>query len=79
MATNTTCFNWIKRCFCRIESVKWTLLFVVEVVKSSFKAITDIVRWVTLVFNEVIDFFKNIFSWNWKWALENLNNITAVW
>ena len=61
------------------ESVKWTLLFVVEVVKSSFKAITDIVRWVTLVFNEVIDFFKNIFSWNWKWALENLNNITAVW
>ena len=61
------------------ESVKWTLLFVVEVVKSSFKAITDIVRWVTLVFNEVIDFFKNVFSWNWKWALENLNNITAVW
>ena len=61
------------------ETVKWTLLFVVEVVKSSFKAITDIVRWVTLVFNEVIDFFKNVFSWNWKWALENLNNITAVW
>ena len=61
------------------ETVKWTLLFVVEVVKSSFKAITDIVRWVTLVFNEVIDVFKNVFSWNWKWALENLNNITAVW
>ena len=61
------------------EAVKWTLLFVVELVKSSFQAIWDYVRWVTLIFNEVIDFFKNIFSWNWKWALENLNNITAVW
>ena len=61
------------------ETVKRTLLFVVELVKSSFKAIWDYVKWVTLVFNEVIDFFRNIFSWNWKWALENLNNITAVW
>ena len=61
------------------EAVKWTLLFVVELVKSSFQAIWDYVRWVTLIFNEVIDFFKNIFSWNRKWALENLNNITAVW
>jgi len=60
------------------EAVKWTLLFVVELVKSSFQAIWDYVRWVTLVFNEVIDFFKNIFSWNRKWALENLNNITAI-
>ena len=61
------------------EAVKWSLLFVVELVKSSFQAIWDYVKWVTLIFNEVIDFFKNIFSWNRKWALENLNNITAVW
>ena len=61
------------------ETVKRVLLFVVEVVKSSFKAITDTVKWVTLIFNEVIDFFKNVFSWNRKWALQNLENITAVW
>lgn len=61
------------------EAVKYTLLFVVEVVKSSFNAITDTVKWVTKIFNEVIDFFRNIFSWNWQWALENLKNITAVW
>ena len=61
------------------EAVKYTLLFVVEVVKSSFNAITDTVRWVTKIFNEVIDFFRNVFSWNWQWALENLKNITAVW
>ena len=61
------------------EAVKWTLLFVVELVKSSFQAIWDTVKWVTAIFNEVIDFFKNIFSWNRKWALENLNNITAIW
>ena len=61
------------------EAVKWTLLFVVEVVKSSFKAITDTVRWITAIFSEVIDFFKNVFSWNRKWALENLKNITAIW
>ena len=61
------------------EAVKWTLLFVVELVKSSFKAITDTVRWITAIFNEVIDFFRNVFSWNRKWALENLNNITAIW
>ena len=60
------------------EAVKWTLLFVVELVKSSFQAIWDTVKWVTAIFNEVIDFFKNIFSWNRKWALENLNNITAI-
>ena len=60
------------------EAVKWTLLFVVELVKSSFKAITDTVRWITAIFNEVIDFFRNVFSWNRKWALENLNNITAI-
>ena len=60
------------------EAVKWTLLFVVEVVKSSFKAITDTVRWITAIFSEVIDFFKNVFSWNRKWALENLKNITAI-
>lgn len=61
------------------EAVKWTLLFVVELVKSSFKAITDTVKWVTTIFNEVIDFFKNVFSWNREWAMKNLENITAVW
>ena len=61
------------------EAIKWTLLFVVELVKSSFKAITDTVKWVTAIFNEVIDFFKNVFSWNREWALKNLENITAVW
>ncbi len=61
------------------EAVKYTLLFVVEVVKSSFNAITDTVKGVTKIFNEVIDFFRNVFSWNWQWALENLKNITAVW
>ena len=61
------------------EAVKWTLLFVVEVVKSSFKAITDTVRWITAIFSEVIDFFKNVFSGNREWALKNLENITATW
>ena len=61
------------------EAVKWTLLFVVELVKSSFKAIADTVRWVTAIFSEVIDFFKNVFSWNREWALKNLENITAIW
>ena len=61
------------------EAVKWTLLFVVELVKSSFQAIWEYIKWVTLVFNEVIDFFNNVFSGNWQWALENLNNITAIW
>ena len=60
------------------EAVKWSLLFVVELVKSSFQAIWEYVKWVTLVFNEVIDFFNNVFSGNWQWALENLNNITAI-
>ena len=61
------------------EAVKWTLLFVVELVKSSFQAIWDYVRWVTAVFSEVVDFFKNVFSWNRKWALDNLQNMTAIW
>ena len=61
------------------EAVKRALLFVVEVVKSSFKAIGDYVKWVTATFSEVIEFFKNVFSWNRKWALENLKNITAIW
>ena len=61
------------------EAVKWALLLVVELVKSSFKAITDAVKWVTTIFNEVIDFFKNVFSWNREWAMKNLENITAVW
>ena len=60
------------------EAVKWTLLFVVELVKSSFQAIWDYVKWVTAVFSEVVDFFKNVFSWNRKWALENLENMTAI-
>ena len=60
------------------EAVKWTLLFVVELVKSSFQAIWDYVKWVTAVFSEVVDFFKNIFSWNRKWALDNLENMTAI-
>lgn len=61
------------------EAVKRALLFVVELVKSSFNAITDTVKWVTKIFNEIIDFFRNIFTWNWQWALENLKNITAIW
>ena len=61
------------------ETVKWALLFVVELVKSSFNAITDTVKWVTKIFNEIIDFFRNVFTWNWQWALENLKNITAIW
>ena len=61
------------------EAVKWALLFVVELVKSSFNAITDTVKWVTKIFNEIIDFFRNVFTWNWQWALENLKNITAIW
>ena len=60
------------------EVVWFVLLFVVELVKSSFHAIWDTVKWVTAIFNEAIDFFNNIFSWNWEWALENLNNITAI-
>ncbi len=60
------------------EVVWFVLLFVVELVKSSFHAIADTVKWVTAIFNEVIDFFNNIFSWNWEWALENLNNITTI-
>ncbi len=61
------------------ETVKWALLFVVELVKSSFNAITDTVRWVTKIFNEIIDFFRNVFTWNWQWALDNLKNITDTW
>ena len=61
------------------EAVKVVLVFVVEVVKSSFKSISDIVKGSTQAFNEVIDFFRNVFSWNRKWALENLQNITAIW
>ena len=60
------------------EAIKWTLLFVVELVKSSFQAIWDYVKWVTAVFSEVVDFFKNVFSWNRKWALDNLENMTAI-
>ena len=60
------------------ETIKWTLLFVVEVVKSSFQSIWDYVKWITAIFSEVIDFFTNIFSWNREWALQNLTNITNI-
>ena len=61
------------------EAVKWVLAFVVEVVKSSFHAISDTIKGVTKIFQEIIDFFRNVFSWNWEWALKNLENITATW
>jgi phage-related protein len=44
------------------EAVKWVLAFVVEVVKSSFHAISDTIKGVTKIFQEIIDFFRNVFS-----------------
>lgn len=61
------------------EVVKTTLWLVLQIVISTFKSIADIVIWITDTFNEVIDFFRNIFTWNWQWALDNLKDITQIW
>ena len=61
------------------QAVKENLKIVLDLTISSFKAIGDAVEWVTTIFNEIIDFFTNIFSWNRQWALDNLKNITETW
>ena len=61
------------------EGVKESLGIVVDTVVFSFKYITEIIKGITKTFSEILAFIKNVFSWNWKEAFWNLENIVGIW